>query len=46
MNVFINDIPLVIKKTSDKVYKHSLREYRPIVPLAAVMNPLGPLEPD
>lgn len=22
MNVFINDIPLVIKKTSDKVYKH------------------------
>jgi 8-oxo-dGTP pyrophosphatase MutT (NUDIX family) len=22
MNVFINDIPLIIKKTSDKVYKH------------------------
>jgi hypothetical protein len=22
MNVFINDIPLIIKKTSDKLYKH------------------------
>jgi len=22
MNVFINDVPLIIKKVSDKVYKH------------------------